>query len=47
MDRTTDGLEGVFAYRDDSRVGAPEGKRTSAIWRLFSMLWLPMVLQLT
>jgi hypothetical protein len=23
MDRTTDGLEGVFAYMDDSRVGSP------------------------
>ncbi len=23
MDRTTDGLEGVFAYIDDSRVGSP------------------------
>jgi cytoskeleton-associated protein 5 len=24
MDRATDGLEGVFAYMDDSRVGSPE-----------------------
>jgi hypothetical protein len=24
MDRTTDGLEGVFAYMDDSRVGSPD-----------------------
>ncbi len=24
MDRTTDGLEGVFAYMDNSRVGSPE-----------------------
>ncbi len=24
MDRTTDGLEGVFAYMDDSRVGIPD-----------------------
>jgi hypothetical protein len=24
MDRTTDGLEGVFAYLDDSRVGSPD-----------------------
>ncbi len=24
MDRTTDGLEGVFAYIDDSRVGSPD-----------------------
>ncbi len=24
MDRTTDGLEGVFAYMDDLRVGYPE-----------------------
>jgi hypothetical protein len=24
MDRTTDGLEGVFAYMDDSRVGYPD-----------------------
>jgi hypothetical protein len=24
MDRTTDGLEGVFAYRDDSRVSSPD-----------------------
>jgi hypothetical protein len=23
IDRTTDGLEGVFAYMDDSRVGSP------------------------
>jgi hypothetical protein len=23
-DRTTDGLEGVFAYMDDSRVGSPD-----------------------
>jgi hypothetical protein len=27
MDRTTDGLEGVFAYMDDSRVGSP-GRQT-------------------
>jgi hypothetical protein len=24
MDRTTDGLEGVFAYMDNSRVGSPD-----------------------
>ncbi len=24
MDRATDGLEGVFAYMDDSRVGSPD-----------------------
>ncbi len=24
MDRTTDGLEGVFAYMDDLRVGSPD-----------------------
>ncbi len=24
MDHTTDGLEGVFAYMDDSRVGSPD-----------------------
>jgi hypothetical protein len=24
MDRTIDGLEGVFAYMDDSRVGSPD-----------------------
>ncbi len=24
MDRTTDGLEGVFAYMDDFRVGSPD-----------------------
>jgi hypothetical protein len=24
MDRTTDGLEGMFAYMDDSRVGSPD-----------------------
>ncbi len=24
MDRTTDGLEGVFAYMDDSHVGSPD-----------------------
>ncbi len=24
MDCTTDGLEGVFAYMDDSRVGSPD-----------------------
>ncbi len=24
MDRTTDGLEGVFAYMDDSRIGSPD-----------------------
>jgi hypothetical protein len=24
MDRTTDGLEGVFVYMDDSRVGSPD-----------------------
>jgi hypothetical protein len=24
MDRTTDGLEGVLAYMDDSRVGSPD-----------------------
>jgi hypothetical protein len=24
MERTTDGLEGVFAYMDDSRVGSPD-----------------------
>ncbi len=24
MDRTTDGLEGVFAYMDDSQVGSPD-----------------------
>ncbi len=24
MDRTTDGLEGVFAYMDDSRVSSPD-----------------------
>ncbi len=24
MDRTTDGLEGVFAYIDDSHVGSPD-----------------------
>ncbi len=24
VDRTTDGLEGVFAYMDDSRVGSPD-----------------------
>jgi hypothetical protein len=24
MDQTTDGLEGVFAYMDDSRVGSPD-----------------------
>jgi hypothetical protein len=24
MDRTTDGLEGVYAYMDDSRVGSPD-----------------------
>ncbi len=43
MDRTTDGLEGVFAYMDDSRVGSPDSKHTvflvlffsSAILRLF------------
>jgi hypothetical protein len=34
MDRTTDGLEGVFTYMDDSQVG----KHTSTIWKLFSML---------
>jgi cytoskeleton-associated protein 5 len=38
MDRTTDGLEGVFAYMDDSRDTSRTGKHTSAIWRLFSML---------
>jgi hypothetical protein len=26
MDRTTDGLEGVFAYMDDSWVGSPDTK---------------------
>ncbi len=26
MDRITDGLEGVFAYMDDSRVGSPDGQ---------------------
>jgi hypothetical protein len=24
MDQTTDGLEGMFAYMDDSRVGSPD-----------------------
>ncbi len=24
LDRTADGLEGVFAYMDDSRVGSPD-----------------------
>jgi hypothetical protein len=35
MDRTTDGLEGVFAYMDDSRVGSPTGKHTSASGGIF------------
>jgi hypothetical protein len=39
MDRTTDGLEGVFAYMDDSHgLVLRTGKHTSAIWRLFSVL---------
>ncbi len=27
MDHTTDGLEGVFAYMDDSRVGSPDRQK--------------------
>jgi hypothetical protein len=38
MHRTTDGLEGVFAYIDDSRVVSQTGKHTSTIWRHFSKL---------
>ncbi len=44
MDRTTDGLEGVFAYINDFCVGSPDMQHTSAIWKLFSMPWPPMVL---
>jgi hypothetical protein len=29
MDRTTDGLEGVFAYMDDSRVSTLERQKPS------------------
>jgi hypothetical protein len=43
MDRTTDGLEGVFAYIWTTHVSVLQiGKDTSAIWRLFSQLWQPM-----
>jgi hypothetical protein len=35
---TTDGLEGVFAYMDDSRVGSPDRQTHLHIWRFFSML---------
>jgi hypothetical protein len=38
MYRTTDGLEGVFAYMDNSRVGSPNRQTHLAIWRLFSVL---------
>ncbi len=38
MDRTTDGLEGVFAYMDESRVGSPDRQTHLHLWRLFSKL---------
>jgi hypothetical protein len=38
MDRTTDGLEGVFAYMDDSRVGSPDMRTHLHHLRLFSKL---------
>jgi hypothetical protein len=43
MDRTTDGLEGVFAYMDDSRVGSPDRQTNLLQFKLFSMPWPPMV----
>jgi hypothetical protein len=43
MDRTTDGLEGVFAYMDDSCVGSPDRLTHLCHLKLFSLLWPPMV----
>jgi cytoskeleton-associated protein 5 len=43
MDRTTDGLEGVFAYTDDSRVGSPGQANTpppsGGFFQSFSCQW--------
>jgi hypothetical protein len=44
MDRTTDGLKGVFAYMDDSCVGSPDRQTLLLHWKLFSVPWPPMVL---
>jgi hypothetical protein len=43
MDRTTDGLEGVFAYMDDSCVGSPDRQthlhHLEAFFQSFSCQW--------
>jgi hypothetical protein len=40
MDCTTDGLEGVFAYMDDSRVGSPDRQMPSGgFFHSFSRQW--------
>jgi hypothetical protein len=44
MDRTTDSLEGVFAYMDDSCVSSPDRQTHLLNWEVFSMPWPPMVL---
>jgi hypothetical protein len=38
MDQTTDGLEGVFAYMDDSRVGSPDRQTHLRHLEAFSVL---------
>jgi hypothetical protein len=42
-DRTTDGLKVCLHTWTTLESALRTGKHTSAIWRLFSMLWLPMV----
>jgi hypothetical protein len=43
MDRMIDGLEGVFAYIDDSPAGSPDRQIRLLLLEVFSTLWLPMV----
>ncbi len=43
MDRTVDGLEGVLAYMDASRVGSPNRQTHLLHLEAFLMLWPPMV----
>jgi cleavage and polyadenylation specificity factor subunit 1 len=38
MDQTSDGLEGVFAYMDNSRLGSPDRKTHLNHLEVFSML---------
>jgi hypothetical protein len=43
MDHTTNGLESVFAYMDDSRVGSLNRQTHLCHLEAFSMPWPPMI----